>query len=322
MMLRFIAFFLLFTVSLARLPASAADPVFPVGSRMGFVPPPGFVASKRFPGFENPDARSSIVMAALPAQAHADLEASMTAEALKKQGIAEDKRETLTLAGGKALLVMGSEQENGQKFRKWILLAQLPEGVALIAVLVPEPALKTYSDDVIRASLSTLAVRATVPLDEQIALVPFKLTDLSGLRPVRVLGNTGVVLTEGAKDTPTPSDQPMFAVIIGQGGPEQATDRANFARNLLTGTGLGDVKDLRIVPGSGDMLRLGGGTLVTHELQAEAKEAFTETPMKLVQWVRFGPGTFIRMIGIARADQWATAFPHFRAVRDGVAPRE
>jgi hypothetical protein len=322
MMLRFIAFFLLFTVSLARLPAFAADPVFPVGSRMGFVPPPGFVASKRFPGFENPDARSSIVMAALPAQAHADLEASMTAEALKKQGIAEDKRETLTLAGGKALLVMGSEQENGQKFRKWILLAQLPEGVALIAVLVPEPALKTYSDDVIRASLSTLAVRATVPLDEQIALVPFKLTDLSGLRPVRVLGNTGVVLTEGAKDTPTPSDQPMFAVIIGQGGPEQATDRANFARNLLTGTGLGDVKDLRIVPGSGDMLRLGGGTLVTHELQAEAKEAFTETPMKLVQWVRFGPGTFIRMIGIARADQWATAFPHFRAVRDGVAPRE
>jgi hypothetical protein len=322
MMLRFIAFFLSFTVSLAHLPAFAADPVFPVGSRMGFVPPPGFVASKRFPGFENPDARSSIVMAALPAQAHADLEASMTAEALKKQGIAEDKRETLTLAGGKALLVMGNEQENGQKFRKWILLAQLPEGVALIAVLVPEPALKTYSDDVIRASLSTLAVRATVPLDEQIALVPFKLTDLSGLRPVRVLGNTGVVLTEGAKDTPTPSDQPMFAVIIGQGGPEQATDRANFARNLLTGTGLGDVKDLRIVPGSGDMLRLGGGTLVTHELQAEAKEAFTETPMKLVQWVRFGPGTFIRMIGIARADQWATAFPHFRAVRDGVAPRE
>jgi hypothetical protein len=320
MMLRFIAFFLLSTVLLASMPASAADPVFPAGSRMGFVPPPGFVASKRFPGFENADARSSIVTAALPAQAHADLEASMTTEALKKQGITEDKRETLTLSTGKALLVIGNEQENGQKFRKWILLAQLPEGVALIAVLVPEAALKSYPDDVIRASLSTLAVRATVPLDEQIALVPFKFTDLSGLRPVRVLGNTGVVLTEGAKDTPTPSDQPMFAVMIGQGGPEQATDRANFARNLFTG--LGDIKDVRIIPGSGEMLRLGGGTLVTHELQAEAKEAFTDTPMKLVQWVRFGPGIFIRMIGIARADQWATAFPHFRAVRDGIAPRE
>jgi hypothetical protein len=320
MMLRFIAFFLLLSGSLGPVPAGAADPVFPVGSRMGFVPPPGFVASKRFPGFENPDSRSSIVMATLPPQAYANLEASMATEALKKQGITEDKRETLTLASGKAVLVTGNEQENGQKFRKWILLAQFPEGAALVAVLVPESALKTYSDDVIRASLSSLAVRATVPLDEQIALVPFKLTDLSGLRPVRVLGNTGVVLTDGVKDTPTVSDQPMFAVMIGQGGPEQATDRANFARNLFAG--LGDVKDLHIINGSGDMLRLGGGTLVTHELQAEAKEAFSDTPMKLIQWVRFGPGTFIRMLGIARADQWSAAYPHFRAVRDGIAPRE
>jgi hypothetical protein len=320
MMLRFIAFFLLFTVCLGRAPASAADPVFPLGSRMGFVPPPGFVASKRFPGFENADTRSSMVVATLPPQAYADLEASIATAALKKQGITEDKRETLTLADGKALLVMGNEEEKGQKYRKWMLLGQLREGVALVAVMVPETALKTYSDDVIRASLSTLAVRAVVPLDEQIALVPFKLNDLSGLRPVRVIGSTGVLLTDGAKDSPTPGDQPVFAVMIGQGGPEQANERAHFASTLFTG--LGDLKDVHITNGSGEMLRLGGGSLVTHELQAEAKEVFTDAPMKLVQWVRFGPGTFIRMIGIARADQWSTAFSHFRAVRDGVAPRD
>jgi hypothetical protein len=318
MMLRFIAFFLLFTVSLGRVPASAADPVFPLGSRMGFVPPPGFVASKRFPGFENPDSRSSIVVATLPPQAYAELEASIATDALKKQGITEDKRETLTLANGKALFVAGTEEENGQKFRKWMLLGQLPEGVALVAVLVPDTALKTYSDEVIRASLSTLTIRPAVPLDEQIALIPFKLNELSGLRPVRVFGSTGVLLADGTLETPAPSNQPVFAVMIGQGGPEQAADRANFARNLFTG--LGDVKDVHII--SGDMLRLGGGNLTTHELQAEAKEAFTDTPVKLVQWVRFGSGTFIRMIGIARADQWPTAFAHFRAVRDGVAPRE
>lgn len=318
MMLRFIAFFLVLTASLAHAPASAAEPIFPLGSHIGFVPPPGFVASKRFPGFENPGTESSIVIATLPPQAYADLETSITTEALKKQGITEDKRETLTLAKGRAVFVMGNEQENGQKFRKWMLLGQLPEGVALVAVLVPEAALKMYSDDVIRASLSTLAVRAVVPLDEQIALMPFKLNDLSGLRPIRVLGNAGVVLTEGGSDSPALGTQPMFAVTVGQGGPEQASDRANFARNLFRG--LGDVKDLQII--SGDMLRLGRGNLPTHELQAEAKEIFTDTPMKLVQWVRFGSGTHIRMIGIARADQWSAAFPHFRAVRDGIAPRE
>ncbi len=318
MALRLIAFLLLVTASLGCAPASAAEPVFPLGSRIGFVPPPGFEPSKRFPGFENPETRSSIIVAALPPQAYADVEASLATDSLKKQGIIEDKRETLALASGKALLVTGNEQENGQKFRKWMLLGQLSEGVALIAVLVPEAGLKTYSDNVIRTSLATLAVRASMPLDEQIALVPFKLTDLAGLRPIRVLGSTGVVLTDGTKDTATPTDQPVFVIVMGQGGPEQATDRANFARNLFTG--LGDVKDIRVI--SGDMLRLGGGNLPTHELQAEGKEAFSNTPMKLVQWVRFGSGVFIRMVGIARADQWSAAFPHFRAVRDGIAPRE
>jgi hypothetical protein len=320
MMLRFIAFFFLFTVSLGGVPASAADPVFPLGSRMGFVPPPGFVASKHFPGFEHPDSKSSMVLATLPSPAYGDLEASISPDALKKQGITEEKRETLTLANGKALLVTGTEQEKekGQKLRKWMLLGQLPEGVALVAVMVPDSALQTFTDDVIRKSLLTLAVRPSVPMDELIALMPFKLNDLSGLRPIRVLGNTGVVLTYGDKDVSTTAGQPLFAVMIGQGGPEQAADRANFARNLFTG--LGDVKEVHIV--SGDMLRLGGGALATHELQAEAKEAFSDTPVKLVQWVRFGSGSFIRMLGIAPADQWTAAFPHFRAVRDGITPHE
>jgi hypothetical protein len=320
MMLRFIAFFLLLTVSLGSGTASAADPVFPLGSRMGFVPPPGFVASKRFPGFEHPDSKASMVLATLPAEAYGSLEESISSEALKKQGISEEKRETLTLAEGKALLVTANEQdkEKGQKLHKWMLLGQFKEGVAMVAVIVPEAAMKTFSDDVIRKSLSTITVRTSVPMAERLALMPFKLNDLSGLHPVNVLGNTGVVLTYGEKEQATPTEQPFFAVMIAQGGPEQAPDRANFARNLFTS--LPDVKEVHIV--SGDMLRLGGGALATHEIQAEAKEAFTDVPMKLVQWVRFGSGSFIRMVGVARADQWTTAFPHFRAVRDGIAPHE
>jgi len=318
MIVRIFALIALLAVTLAGAPAGAADPVFPLGSRIGFAPPPGFEVSKHFPGFENADTGSSIVVITLPPQAYAEIEASMTTDAVKKQGVTEDKRESLTLANGKALLVVGMEQENGQSFRKWMFLGQLPEGAALAAVRVPEAAVKTYSDDVIRASLATLAIRASVPLAEQLSLIPFKLTELSGLRPIRVLGANGIVLTDGARDTPAPSDQPVFVATIGQGGPEQATDRANFARNLFTG--LAEFKDVRII--SGDMLRLGGGNVPTHELQAEAKDAWSDTPMKLVQWVRFGPGAYIRMVGIARADQWLAAFPRFRAVRDGVAPRD
>lgn len=325
MMLRSIAFSLLLTVSLGGVPASAAAPVFPLGSHIGFVPPPGFVVSKRFPGFEDPASRASMVLATLPAQAYDGLERQISPEILKKQGFAEAKRERLTFADGKGVVVIGTEQAKGigkdkgkvLKIRKFMLLAQLKEGLALVAVILPEAgtgAKSTTTDNMVLASLKTMAVRVSVPIQEQMALMPFKLNNFSGLHPVRVFGTTGVVLTYGSKPAAPPTDQPFFAVQIAPGGPEQPPDRGSFARNLFTN--LGDMKEPRIV--SGDMLKLGSGP--TYELQADAKEAFTDTPMKLVQWVRFGNGSYIRMLGMARADQWATAFPHFRAVRDGVVP--
>ncbi len=299
-------------------PAGAAEAVFPAASRIGIVPPPGFVASKRFPGFENPDSAGTIMMMTLPPQLLAQAEATLTQEAVKAQGITEDRREAVTLPNGTAQLVAGTEEENGQKFRKWMFLALMPEGVAVVAVRIKDTSRGAYPDEVIHDALASLAVRSVVPLEEELGLLPFKLADLAGMRPVRVLGGNGVVLTDGPKDTPEPSEQPVFVVSVGQGGPEQAGDRANFARNLFAG--LADFKDIRIV--SGDMLRLGGGTMPTHELQAEASDGRTGAAMKLVQWVRFGSGVFIRMVGVARADQWSKAFTQFRAVREGVGSRE
>jgi hypothetical protein len=302
--------------ALAVAPAHAAEALFPTGSLIGFVPPPGFNVSKHFPGFENSDG-GSMVLLTLPPQAYAEIEKSMTPEAFKAQGITEEKRENLALPDGKGVLVTGSEQENGQKFRKWMFLGSIPAAIGIAAVRIPDEAIKSDSDDAIKTSLLTMTARPLVPIEEQLTLVPFKLGEMSGMRPVRILGGTGVFLTDGPKDSPAVADQPVFVISIGQGGPEQASERVNFARNLFTG--LADFKDVHIV--SGDMLRLGGGSLPTHELQAEAKDVQTDTPMKIVQWVRFGPGAFVRMVGVARADTWSKEFPRFRAVRDGIGPR-
>lgn len=299
-------------------PARAADAVFPAASRIGIVPPPGFVASKRFPGFENRDSDGTIMMLTLPPQLLGQVESTLTEEAVKSQGVTEEKRESFTLPHGNAQLVVGTEEENGQKFRKWMFLGMMPEGIAVVAVRIAEARRGAFSDEVIHDALATLAVRAVVPVEEELETLPFHLADLAGMRPVRTIGGNGVFLTAGPKDSPEPSEQPVFVVSVGQGGPEDSGDRANFARNMFTG--LADFKDIHII--SGDMLRLGGGTMPTHELQAEANDARTGAPMKLVQWVRFAPGVFFRMVGIARADQWSKAFAQFRAVREGVGPRQ
>jgi len=38
----------------------------------------------------------------------------------------------------------------------------------------------------------------------------------------------------------------------------------------------------------------------------------------VVQWLRFGSGGFLRMIGIARADGWVDTLTRLRTVRDSV----
>jgi hypothetical protein len=37
--------------------------------------------------------------------------------------------------------------------------------------------------------------------------------------------------------------------------------------------------------------------------------------------VRFGTAGFVRMVGVARADEWDKMFMRFRAVRDGIGFR-
>jgi hypothetical protein len=302
-------------VSLLAAQALAADPTYPLGSRIGLVAPGAMKPSATFRGFEDRDAGASMLVLDLPPQAYADVEKQMSPASLTSQGMTEEKRETITLPSGKALLIVGPQVADNKKVRKWIFLATTAEASALIAVQVPDDAKEKYPDDDMRAAFLSMTVRPTVPMDEQLRLIPITLTDLSGLRPFRVIPNNAVFLTEGPSDSLEAAEQPLLVISVAPGGPEQATDRQNFARNLFTG--LTDFKDVRIV--GTDLLRLDNQQ--THEIQAEAKDAKTDIPVKLVQWVRFGGGAFIRFVGVARADAWAQAFPKFRAVRDGVKPR-
>ena len=79
------------------MPAAAADAVFPISSRLGLVPPPGLKPATAFPGFEDPEHGVFIRLVALPGIAFAEIEKTMTNDALKKQGLTVDKRETLSI---------------------------------------------------------------------------------------------------------------------------------------------------------------------------------------------------------------------------------
>ncbi|HEY2135647.1 MAG TPA: hypothetical protein VGH49_07150, partial [Xanthobacteraceae bacterium] len=276
--------------------ALAAEASYPLGSRIGLVAPGAMKPSQTFRGFEDKDAQASMLILEIPPQAYADVEKQMSPAALTSQGMTEEKREPVTLKSGHGLLIVGQQAADSKKVRKWIFLVSTAEASALIAVQVPDDVKAKYPDADMRAALMSMTVRASVPIDEQLRLIPITFDTLSGLRAFRVVGNNAVFLTQGPKDSLEATEQPIMVISVASGGPEQATDRDNFARSLFTG--LADFKDVHIT--GTDLLRLDNQQ--THEIQAEAKDAKTDTPMKLVQWVRFGGGAFIRFVGIARAD--------------------
>ena len=294
--------------------ARAAEPSFPPGSRTGLVPPQGFVVEDRVRGFVDRDRQALMILVDLPSNAFGEVAKALTAAALKSQGVVQEKRENLSLPVGKALLVTGRQEAQGVKFRKWILVASSPEVTALVTVQVPETAKAIYSDGVIRTALQSLAVRAKVPAEEWLSLLPFKINDLAGLRPVRVAGSS-VVFTDGPRDDLGASEQSHMIVTVGPGGPANPDQRETFARNLFGG--LPGFKDMRVT--GSEMLRLPGQHV--HELRVEGKRAESNSDVRIVQWTRFGPAAYVQIVGIAPAADWESAFPRFRGLRDGISPR-
>ena len=303
-------------LALLLLPAAAADAVFPVGSRLGLVPPPGLKPATSFPGFEDQQNGVFIRLVALPGKAFAEIEKTMTNDALKKQGMTVEKRETAAAAAAATPSWRSCARTPAAgRIRKWLLIAPIDNLTALVSLEMPLKPPAPYTDDVIRTALTSLATRPHVPADEQLTLVPFKVGDIAGLRLVRVVPGVAVQFTDGPKDALEATEQPHLVIAASPGGPADSRDRDQFARNAMSG--LPPFKDLRIV--SSEPMRIGGQP--GHEVRAQAKDAQTGADIEIVQWLRFGTGAYLRILGFAPKDKWTEMFTRFRAVRDGLEPR-
>jgi hypothetical protein len=314
--LRFVAALAL-TLALGAGVTRAAEVEFPPGSRIGLAPPAGLVTSRNFFGFEDPDNNVAIIMVSLPAEAYADLEKSANADQLRRQGVTFETREALSMSFGRAFLVIGRQEVEKTKIRKWILVAASPALTALVTVQVPEAARTNYPDAAIRAALASLAVRDTVPDEEQLSLLPFKVGELAGFRISGIMPGRAVMLGDsaGRPGTPGSAADTHILVAVVPGGPAQVSERDAFARDAFaTVAGLKEVR----ITGS-EPLRIGGQQ--GHQIIADAKDASGAAALTVVQWLRFGGSAYLQMVGIARAEAWKDAYPRFRSVRDGIDPK-
>jgi hypothetical protein len=290
--------------------ALAADPVFPPGTRVGMTPLVGLVPAKAFTGFETEDQTVKVLIAELPQAAYGEV-----MNAFKTNPASGPKPESLETSAGTAYYTVENAKNAAGAVRHYAMILSGGTFSGYVDVQVPENATKIYSDDAIRQMFASAVIRKDVPVAEQLSLMPFKVSELADFKNVRALGATGALLLADGEETTGFEAAPFMVIGLMAAAPTQADDRARFAEQAA-----------RAIPGmhSGritmsEPVRIEG--MAGYETRIDGTSGRNDTPVTLVQWLRFGTHGSMRIIGSAPRDQWEKAFPRFRAVRDGIEPR-
>ncbi|WP_298107110.1 hypothetical protein [Bradyrhizobium sp.] len=291
--------------------AFAADQVFPTGARIGMTPLVGLVPAKTFTGFETEDQSVKVLIAELPAAAYGEVMNTFK----NNPAIASVKPESLETAAGTAYYTVDNAKNTSGVIRHYSMILSGGTFSGYVDVQVPENATKIYSDDAVRQMLASAVIRKEVPVNEQLSLMPFKVGNLGDFKNVRALGATGALLLADGDETKGFEAAPFMVIGLMASAPSEPEDRARFADQAA-----------RAIPGlhtghitMSEPVRI--ESMAGYETRIDGTSGRDNTPVTVVQWMRFGGQGAMRVIGSAPRDQWEKAFPRFRAVRDSIAPR-
>jgi hypothetical protein len=226
------------------------------------------------------------------------------------------KPESLLTGAGEGFYTVESAKDGADNVRRFSMIISGGSFSGYLAAQVPENAAKIFSDDAMRRMFASAVVRNEVPLEEQLGLLPFRVTELGDFRKVRTLPPGGAVLLADGDDETGVEAAPYMVIVPVSAGPAQPEDRSRFAQQAAGQ--IPGLRDGRIT--MSEPLRIGGSP--GYETRIEGTTGKANTPVTVVQWLRFGSGSnVLRIIASTPRDDWSKAFPRFRAVRDGIQPR-
>lgn len=301
-------------LSAAATNAVAADAVYPRGIRVGIVPMPGLNQSTAFLGFESADQGVKVLVSELPGPAFDQIDAAF--KAAPEGSLGNVKPEKIETAAGNGYFTAEDAVVGADRVRRYSLIvpgSKLFSGY--VAVQVPATEAKTYSDEAVKKMLSSVSVRQQVPIDEQVAQMPFKIRELGDFKTVRTLAPGAALLLTDGNEEAVETGPFMVLGLIGS-VPEKTDDRARFAQQAAEA--IPGVRESKIT--MSEPIRIDGAP--GFETRVTGVSGKDNTPVTVVQWLRFGSANVaMRVIGSSPKEQWETAFPRFRKVRDGLQPR-
>jgi len=279
------------TPAAAQSTETQTDPLVAVaGTHVAMEPPPGFVVSQRFSGFEHPDTYASILVVEMPPEAYEGVSTAFTAEALATRGMEKASDGTIEALAERNLLVQAQQTVGSLTVHKMLLLVEGGPVTVLINGNLPIQTERSGDRAAMLAAYRTLEIRDTVL---EMAL-PFALGHLGSFEEQQRLAGQTVLYAEPTEPDPGTPPPPLFIVAPSLGNPP--IDDVEEAARLL-------FKSIDAVQGqvvtSEKALTVAG--LPGWEIIGAGADARTGAPTLLYQafLVDHGQHRYFRLIGTA-----------------------
>lgn len=182
-----------------------------VETRVSLIPPSGFTASERFPGYSQESTGSSIMVTEFPASFAETSSGLSTPSALSKRGMVLLKKQRVVVGGQTGILAQVKQIFPEAEYLKWLLLFGDGKKSVLITAAFPKE-LESQLSEAMKASILTarLDSQKNVPPTEGLN---FSITEKGGLKLANRMANLLAYSRDGIFPSKDLND-PIF--VVGQ----------------------------------------------------------------------------------------------------------
>jgi len=280
----------------------AAQAIRVTGTSVALAPPPGFVPSSRFPGFERADLQSSVMVTEIPGPV-AEVSRGMTAPQLATRGMTLISSTRQLVDGRQALLLKVSQPAGGMTVHKWMIVSGDEKTTVMIVATFPKE-VESQIGDAMKDSLLTARWRVAAVAPDHFEGLPFRVSSTTSLKIAGRMSNM-LMLTESGQMGPQGPTAAVF--VVGSSlAPVDLSDLKAFAVTRASQTK--QLKNLRVSEQGATAI----GNESAYELVAEGTDIATGRLVTLYQVVLPDPQGYVLMQGMVASTRGALMVPEFR----------
>lgn len=264
------------------------------GTKVALIPPADFTPSTTFPGFQQTDKASSLMVIEAPGPFR-EVSQAFTPEGLKTKQMVQITREDITINEKKGILLKTEQQAHGITYTKYVLLFGDDEGSIMINGTFPKQ-LPTLEAPVKEALLSVFHDGALVV--DPLASAPFAI-DVQGTKLKFAASTAGALLfTPDGKVPSLSADQTMFTAGRALGN-YHAVDKKQAAITRLKQLPLENIQfnDSQIKE-----IEIDGLTGYAIVVEANDKTSTTNDAVVVYQAMLFTDNSYFLLLGKANKD--------------------